>query len=89
MNKTLDELREEIDSLDHELLQILAKRMSAVKEIGDLKNVQGLPVIDEKRYEEVVKAITEKAKSFHLSEDFIKKLFEAIHEHAVEIQKKV
>ncbi len=89
MNKTLEELRKEIDSLDHELLDILAKRMSAVKEVGDIKNSNGLPVLDEKRRQEVLETIGEKAKSLHLSEGFIKKLFEAIHDHAVEIQKKV
>lgn len=86
--KTLEELRKEIDEIDHELLQILTKRLNAVKQVGELKNIEGIPVLDEKRREELLKSIKEKAKDLNLSEDFVEKLFETIHDHSVELQKK-
>ena len=86
--KTLEALRKEIDEIDHELLSILAKRVDAVKRVGEFKNIQGLPVLDEKRREEILTVIKEKAKGFHLSEKFIEELFAKIHDHAVELQKK-
>ncbi len=88
MNKTLEDLRKEIDEIDHEILQILVKRVDVVKQIGELKNEQNIPVIDEQRREKLLQSITERAKVFHLSEDFVKKLFKEIHDHAVELQKK-
>ena len=86
--KTLEELRKEIDEIDHELLQILTKRLNAVKQVVELKNIAGITVLDEKRREELLKSIKEKAKDLNLSEDFVEKLFETIHDHSVELQKK-
>lgn len=88
MEKTLEDLRKEIDEIDHEILKILVKRVDVVKQIGELKNEQNMPVLDEERKEKVLESITERAKIFHLSEEFVKKLFKEIHDHAVELQKK-
>ena len=88
MNKTLEELRKEIDDIDQEILKILVKRVDVVKQIGELKNEYNMPVIDEERKEKLLESITERARLFHLSEDFVKKLFKEIHDHAVELQKK-
>lgn len=88
MNKTLEELRREIDELDQEILKILVRRVDVVKQIGELKNEQGMSIVDEARKEEVLQSITKRAKIFHLSEEFVKKLFKEIHDHAVELQKK-
>lgn len=87
--KKIEDLRKEIDNLDHELLNTLVKRMTIVKQIGELKDSYGLPVVDEKRRAELLQIISEKAKSFNLSADFIKKIFTEIHDHAVDLQKKV
>ena len=89
MSKTLDELRSEIDEIDQHILQTLVKRVDIVKQIGELKNEQNMPIIDEERREKVLQSITDRAKVFHLSEDFVKKLFKEIHDHAVDLQKKV
>jgi chorismate mutase-like protein len=86
--KSLNELRKEIDEIDLELLKILAKRVDAVKQIGQVKDVQGIPIVDETRREKLLKAVKEKAKALGISEDFVGKLFEIIHDHAVELQKK-
>ena len=87
--KKIEELRKEIDNLDHELLNTLVKRMTIVKQIGELKDIHGIPVIDEKRRAELLQKISEKARDFNLSADFIKKIFTEIHDHAVDLQKKI
>lgn len=89
MNKTLDELRKEIDEIDHQIVEILAKRISVVRQVGELKNSQNIPVLDEKRRGELLDTVGEKAKSLNVSKEFVKKLFAAIHDHAVELQKKI
>jgi chorismate mutase len=89
MNKTLEDLRREIDEIDHDLLKTLAKRMSAVKLVGEIKNLQGLDIVDEKRREELLQKVSDKAEALTLSKDFIKELFTKIHDHSVELQKKV
>lgn len=86
--KTLEELRKEIDALDHELLNILEKRFAVVKQIGAIKKEHGLSFLDEERWKEVLESKLAKARNLGLSEDFIKKMYEFIHEHALEVEKK-
>ena len=85
----LGKLRKEIDELDQEILQIIAKRVEVVKKIGKLKTSNNIPFVDEKRRLELMELITRKAEEFGLSKEFIKKLYSTIHDHAVEIQKRV
>lgn len=84
----LDDLRKEIDALDHELLHVLAKRVEAVKKVGALKDMHNIPVVDEKRRSELLENVKQKAKGLGISEHFIEELFTKIHDHAVELQKK-
>ena len=84
--KNLEELRKEIDEIDQQILEILVKRIDIVKQIGELKNIQNMPIIDEERREKLLESISQRAKVFNLSEEFVKKLFKEIHDHAVEIQ---
>ena len=44
--KSLETLRREIDELDRQLFLLIARRMAVVREIGDRKRSQGLPVSD-------------------------------------------
>ena len=80
MSKKLDEVLKDIDKIDNELIKTLAKRMDAIKD---------LEVLDENKREEVLKKVTGKAEDLKLSKDFIKDLFAKIHDHAVELKKKV
>ncbi|HSA83520.1 MAG TPA: chorismate mutase, partial [Patescibacteria group bacterium] len=62
---------------------------AAVKEVGKLKNFHELPILDEKRREDLLQTVKKKAKVLELSEQFVEKLFQTIHDHAVEIQKRI
>lgn len=86
--KSLDELRKEIDALDEHLIAVLAKRIAVVKEIGEIKKKEGLSIIDEDRRERVISLLVQKAKTFNIADDIVRKLFEVIHDHAVDLQKK-
>ena len=88
MKKSLEDLRKEIDAIDHELLQILAKRMGAVKKVGELKKELNLPTASEERRKQVLEFYISQAQKLSLSENFVQKLYELIHDHALEIEKK-
>ena len=88
MNKTLAELRNEINELDEKLVKILAKRFEVVKEIGQLKKDKDLSVLDEKRWQEVLNKALGNAKKHAVPEDLIEKIYEEIHTTAIEIEKK-
>jgi chorismate mutase len=87
MNKSLNELRNEINTIDEELVQILAKRLEIVREIGKIKKEINVDPLDEKRWQEVLKQVFETAKKHAISQDLVKKIYEVIHKTALEIEK--
>ena len=42
----LDDLRHQIDEIDQQLFSLLAQRMSVARDIGTLKRMGGIPVVD-------------------------------------------
>lgn len=84
----LDDWRKQIDDLDEKILASLAKRISIVRKIGNFKKKSGLDLLDEKRWQEVLKSRLVKAESLNLSTDVIKKLYDLIHKYSLDIEKK-
>lgn len=87
--KTLYKLRKEIDEIDEDILHFLAKRIAAIEEVGKLKNKKGLPIIDKKRRDQLLDSLAERAEKLKVSKKFVKQLFTLIHDHSVELQKRV
>jgi len=88
MDSLLADWRKQIDKIDEELINVLAKRINIVREIGKYKKENGIPPLDEKRWQEVLKSKLSKACLLNISEKFIKKLYEVIHDHSLEIENK-
>jgi len=55
---TLDELRQQIDEIDHELVDLLNKRAQVVVEVGKLKNADGTPIYSPEREKRILERIT-------------------------------
>ena len=55
----INELRQEIDSIDRQLAQLFEKRMNTAAEIAAYKKENGLPVFDRERERKVVNKVTE------------------------------
>ncbi len=82
----LKELRELIDSLDEELLDLLGQRIAVIKEAGMYKKVHDLPELDEKRWQNVLETRLAQAKELNLSTQFVTKLLELIHSYTLKIE---
>ena len=65
-NDELEMLRLEIDRVDKNIVKLLAKRMEAVKKVGDLKRKMGMAVTDKGREDKVVEKWEDIAKQLHL-----------------------
>ena len=63
----LKRLRGEIDAIDEQIICFLAKRVKICEAVGTSKKMQGLPVHDAEREEEVFKRVREKATELGLS----------------------
>lgn len=84
----LRQAREEIDNIDNEIIQLVAKRLSIAKEIAKIKKKNNLPVENKQREEEVIKnAINNLKANGYDDAKFAKAIYEVIMEKSREIQK--
>ena len=81
-------LREEIDTLDHQLLQLLAKRFEVSRHIAEVKRKDNIAIFQPQRWEQVLSDRLALAQSIGLSEAFTKGLYEKIHAESIRIQRK-
>lgn len=88
-NSKLTTLRTQIDNLDSKLITILANRMQIADAIGQLKKEKNVAVLQSNRWNEVLQRMIEEGEDKGLSEDFILRLFKAIHQESIAHQEKV
>lgn len=79
-------LREEIDRLDYQLIDILKQRMELSFEVGKIKKANNISILQLKRWEEMIKTRLEIAENKNISKDFIKEIFESIHQESIRVQ---
>ena len=79
-------LRQQIDDCDHELLAVLARRMSISREIGRFKKANNLRVVQPARYQDVMNARVDEGNRLGLDPDFTQRIMQAIHEDSVRQQ---
>ncbi|MGN0214803.1 MAG: bifunctional 3-deoxy-7-phosphoheptulonate synthase/chorismate mutase type II [Muribaculaceae bacterium] len=79
-------LRQQIDQIDNELLEILNKRMRVSREIGQYKKEHSMPVVQATRYDTILNNRVKLAVEMGMSADFMKEVLEAIHGESVRQQ---
>jgi chorismate mutase len=88
-NARLTKFRVNIDEYDTKLLEILGKRMKIADKIGALKKEKNVAVLQNKRWNEILEKMISDGDGKGLSEEFILKIFKAIHEESITHQKKI
>ena len=79
-------LRQQIDDCDHELLAVLARRMTVSREIGRFKKAHNLRVVQPLRYQEMIRARLDEGRTLGLDTDFTQRVMQSIHEESVRQQ---
>ncbi len=79
-------LRQQIDALDNELLEVLNKRMRVSREIGQYKKEHRMPVLQAGRYDDIIQSRVKLAVEMGMSSEFMKSVLAAIHEESVRQQ---
>lgn len=82
----IKEMRLQIDDIDNQILELLSKRLHVCREIGEYKKSHNMPVLQPTRYDEVLYKRGLNAKICGLAPDFVKRIFEEIHEESVKLQ---
>ena len=88
-NKSLDNLRAQIDVIDNQIIDLLGKRMKAADGIGALKKSKNVAVLQSKRWNEILGKMVLEGEQHGLSEEFILKMFKAIHQESINHQEKI
>lgn len=83
---TLTSLRKDIDELDNELIDLLAKRMRVSRKIGEYKKEHDMAIVQTKRYSEILDKRGAQGSLKGIESECIKNIFEHIHEESVRQQ---
>ena len=86
---TLEELRMQIDKLDDEVLQLMEHRMSVSEKIGVFKKEHNITILQSSHWNKLLKKRINEGLSKGLSEEFVQKIYSAIHEESIQHQKVV
>lgn len=84
--ESLSALRHQIDEIDSNLIELLAKRMRISREIGQYKRDHNMTVVQTDRYSEILCKRGAQGVLSGMSSDFVKEIFEAIHGESVRQQ---
>ena len=76
----LDDLREEIQEIDRELVELIARRTYVADSIAEVKAREGLPTTDERQEELVMERAGENAERFDVDENLVKAIFRLLIE---------
>ena len=87
--ENLSELRKQIDECDNNLIEELAKRMRIAREIGTYKKEHDMTILQTGRYNEILDKRGSQGALCGMDPEFIKKVFEAIHEESVRQQMEI
>lgn len=88
-SNNLNNLRAQIDVLDNQLIELLGKRMKVSDGIGQLKKQKNVAVLQTKRWNEILGKMVLEGEERGLSEEFILKMFKAIHQESINHQEKI
>lgn len=88
-NAELSNLRAQIDVVDNQVIELLGKRMKVADSIGALKKQKNVAVLQSKRWNEILGSMVLEGEEKGLSEEFVLKLFKAIHQESINHQEKV
>lgn len=85
----LDQLRQQIDQLDEEVLQLLARRMQLAEQIAQYKKENNITILQAGRWQEIMERTLSRAGQLQLSKTFITQYLDALHMESIDHQQQV
>jgi chorismate mutase len=85
----MESLREKIDSIDKQIIELLAQRMSVVKEIGQYKRKNKVTIFQLRRWERIIKSRISLGMNLGLSENFLRELLNLVHKESIKKQEDI
>jgi chorismate mutase len=74
---------------DDQLVDLMEQRMNVAETIGKYKKDNNITILQNQRWEEIIRKVATKGLSKGLSHEFIDQMFKAIHQESINHQIKV
>ncbi|WP_427875344.1 chorismate mutase [Flavobacterium sp. MMS24-S5] len=88
-SQKMTKLRANIDVLDANLLELLGKRMKVADEIGQVKKDANVAILQNNRWNEILGKMILEGEKKGLTEEFVLRMFKAIHQESIGHQEKI
>jgi chorismate mutase len=85
----LEALREKIDHLDQELIDVLATRLKLIEEIGEYKKENNVTIFQLERWNEIIQTRPEWGRQSNLGIEFVRELYRVIHDESIRVQTEI
>jgi chorismate mutase len=85
----MEKMRQQINQLDDELLQIISQRMKVAEKIGQYKKENDITILQTSRWNEILERAFIKGEKLGLSKEFIANYFDAVHMESISHQNKI
>lgn len=85
----LEEYRSEIDKLDAEMIEILARRLDIIDAVGKYKKENNITILQLKRWSNILKERLENGKNLGVDSDFLIKVLELVHKESIARQTRI
>lgn len=85
----LDDYRTQIRHFDHQILDLLGKRMQIAEKIGEIKKVSNITILQSEQWQIIKEERTALGKSLGLSEKFMIRYLNALHQESIRHQTKI
>ena len=85
----LEKLREQINHIDDELMQLLGQRMKVADQIGAYKKANNITILQTSRWNEILERASKKGAALGLTKEFITKYYDAVHMESINHQNNV
>jgi chorismate mutase len=82
----IEQIRQILDSMDAEVVDLIGKRMELVAKLGKIKGDNNMPIYQADRWREIVKSRTNWGEKNGLDAEFMLNLFELIHDKSIKTQ---
>lgn len=85
----LEQIRNKIDSIDQQIIELLANRMRLVEQIGEYKRTNNVTIFQLRRWEKILESRIECGKKLGLDEEYIKSLLHLVHKESIKKQAEI
>lgn len=85
----LDKLREQINHVDDEIMQLLGQRMKIAEQIGEYKKNNSVTILQTNRWNQILERAFNRGDNLGLTREFVTKYLDAVHMESINRQNKV